>query len=72
MIHADDVKCSHAATIGQMDESAMFYLRSRALDPGAARQILIRAFVLDVVHRMHVAPLREALEAMLNTGEVGS
>ncbi|MGH9869105.1 MAG: Fe-S cluster assembly protein SufD [Candidatus Polarisedimenticolia bacterium] len=71
-IHADDVKCSHAATIGQMDENAMFYLRTRALDPGAARQLLIHAFVVDVLSRLRVVPLRAALETMLSAGEVAS
>jgi Fe-S cluster assembly protein SufD len=48
-IHADDVKCSHGATIGDLDETALFYLRSRGIPAAEARQMLIEAFVLDAV-----------------------
>jgi Fe-S cluster assembly protein SufD len=65
MINADDVKCSHAATIGQMDETSLFYLRSRALGVEDARRLLIRAFIVDVLQRLPVAPLRDALEKAL-------
>ena len=65
MINADDVKCSHAATIGQMDETSMFYLRSRGLDPGTARRLLIHAFVVDVLQRVKVPALRAGLEGLL-------
>jgi Fe-S cluster assembly protein SufD len=56
-IYADDVKCSHGATIGQMDEKALFYLRSRGLDSNTAAHILKSAFltvVLDCVSNDHV------------------
>ena len=48
-IHADDVKCSHGATVGDLDETALFYLRSRGLRPETARRLLIEAFVQDAV-----------------------
>lgn len=51
-IYADDVKCSHGATTGQLDEEPLFYLRSRGLDEKAARQLLIEAFVDEVVEKI--------------------
>ena len=65
-IFADDVKCTHGATVGQLDEEQVFYLRSRGIDEPAARDILTRAFAEDVIKRMNVVPLREQLRALLN------
>ncbi len=48
-IYADDVKCSHGATVGDLDETALFYLRSRGIEPVRARHMLIEAFVQDAV-----------------------
>ncbi len=48
-IYADDVKCSHGATVGELDQDAMFYLRSRGLSTGQARALMLRAFVADVL-----------------------
>ncbi len=53
-IYADDVKCSHGATVGQLDEDALFYLRSRAIDLQMARSLLIHAFAGDVLERMRL------------------
>ncbi len=64
-IYADDVKAAHGATVGQLDEDAMFYLRSRGLDARTAREVLTFAFAGDVVSRMGLAPLRERLEAAI-------
>ena len=47
-IYADDVKCTHGATIGELDEDAIFYLRSRGVSPDEARKILVRAFTSEV------------------------
>jgi Fe-S cluster assembly protein SufD len=47
-IHADEVKCSHGATVGDLDEAALFYLQSRGIDPVAARHMLIEAFATEV------------------------
>ena len=64
-IFADDVKCAHGATIGRLDEKALFYLRSRGIDAGDAREILIRAFAGELVGRLRVEPVRERLERVL-------
>lgn len=63
-IHADEVKAAHGATVGQLDESALFYLRSRGLPPAAARHLLIAAFCAAALADVP-ARLREHLEAML-------
>ena len=64
-IHADDVKCSHGSTIGQLDPDALFYLRSRGLGPDEARSLLSFAFASDIVGRMKVAALRQRLDEYL-------
>lgn len=64
-IFADDVKCSHGATIGQLDDDAIFYLRARGIDADAARHMLIVAFANELVQRVDVAPLRQQLDAAL-------
>jgi Fe-S cluster assembly protein SufD len=64
-IHADDVKCSHGSTIGQLDGDAIFYLRSRGLDVAAARSLLSFAFASDVVLRMSIEHLRQRLDEYL-------
>jgi Fe-S cluster assembly protein SufD len=61
-IYADDVKCSHGATIGQLDEDAIFYLRSRGIGRANARRVLTRAFAGEVVERVQVEALRQELE----------
>ena len=62
-IFADDVKCTHGAAVGQLDDDAIFYLRSRGLDLAQARTILIQAFAGDILGRIRLEPLREQLEA---------
>ena len=62
-IHADDVKCSHGATIGQIDEQMLFYLRSRGIAESAARGILTYGFARDVVERIPRPELREPIGA---------
>jgi Fe-S cluster assembly protein SufD len=62
-IFADDVKCTHGAAVGQLDDDAIFYLRSRGLDLAQARAILIQAFAGDILGRIRLEPLREQLEA---------
>ncbi len=64
-IYADDVKCSHGSTVGELDETALFYLRSRALDEALARSLLIYAFASDVLERMALEPVRRQLERRL-------
>lgn len=65
LIRADDVKCKHGATTGQLDDVALFYLRSRGLDEAAARALLVWAFASDVVSKLKVAPVRESVERFL-------
>jgi len=66
-IYADDVKCTHGATIGQLDEDALFYLCSRGIDRATARSLLIHAFGSEILHRMPVGPVRTGLECLLFT-----
>ena len=61
-IYADDVKCSHGSTIGQMDADVLFYLRSRGLGLDEARSLLSFAFAADVVGRIKIDSLREKLD----------
>jgi Fe-S cluster assembly protein SufD len=64
-IYVDDVRCSHGATTGQLDADALFYLRSRGLDPAAARQVLTAAFLRQGLESIRVPELRARLEARL-------
>src|SRR6202008_3915775 len=61
-IYADDVKCSHGSTIGRLDENALFYLRSRGLSEPRARDLLLRAFALEVLERLPARALAEGLD----------
>ena len=65
-IYANDVKCSHGATTGQLDAAALFYLRSRGLDAAAARALLIRAFAESIVTSIGPAAVRSYLEQLLD------
>jgi Fe-S cluster assembly protein SufD len=60
-ISADDVKCTHGATIGRLDEEAVFYLRSRGLERTAARRLLVHAFAGEILDRVPAQALREGL-----------
>jgi Fe-S cluster assembly protein SufD len=62
-IFADDVKCAHGATVGQLDEEQVFYLTSRGLSPQRARNLLIYAFAAEMIDRIPVPSLVEQLEA---------
>lgn len=64
-IFADDVKCSHGATTGQLDEEALFYLRQRGLGQEDARALLIYAFANDIIQKINVEPLREYLAKLI-------
>jgi Fe-S cluster assembly protein SufD len=64
-IFADDVKCTHGATVGQLDDEQVFYLRSRGIPTDVARDILTVAFAGDVVRRIHIDTLREELGRIL-------
>lgn len=64
-IFADDVKCTHGATVGQISREAMFYLRARGIGRDQARQLLIHAFAEDIIERIEIAQVRQALEQAL-------
>jgi Fe-S cluster assembly protein SufD len=64
-IFANDVKCTHGAAVGQLDDEALFYLRSRGLSNVAARHLLIRAFAADVLNRMPIDAVRSTVEERL-------
>jgi Fe-S cluster assembly protein SufD len=64
-IFADDVKCTHGAAIGQLDEDAIFYLRARGLTYFEARDLLIHAFAGEIIDRVQIGDLKQALEAEL-------
>ncbi len=64
-IYADDVKCSHGAAIGQLDDESVFYLRSRGIGEEQARAVLIRAFANDVFDEIKLEPLHEHLNNLV-------
>lgn len=64
-IYADDVKCNHGSTVGQMDEAALFYMAQRGIGPDEGRLLLQQAFAWDVVLRIGLLPLRQRLMSMV-------
>lgn len=64
-IYADDVKCSHGATTGQLDDEALFYLRARGINEQQARALLLLAFARDVLDDVKIEPLRAYLDARI-------
>lgn len=64
-IFADDVRCTHGATIGQLDEDSVFYLRARGINEAKARRMLIHAFASDVVDRIPYQAVKDYLETIL-------
>jgi Fe-S cluster assembly protein SufD len=65
-IYADDVKCAHGATVGQLDDDALYYLRSRGIDVATARHLLTYAFAKDVLNRIALEAIRGYVEKMLS------
>ena len=65
-IYADDVKCTHGATIGQIEVDALFYLRSRGIDEVSARKLLLFAFASEGLDRMKQGPVRRHVEELIN------
>jgi Fe-S cluster assembly protein SufD len=65
-IFADDVRCTHGATVGQIDQEALFYMQSRGIPAGEARQLLVHAFAGEVLDLMKWQPAREKLAAVLH------
>jgi Fe-S cluster assembly protein SufD len=64
-IFADDVKCSHGATVGDIDEAALFYLRARGIDSGTARQMLIEAFLGEVLERLPEGSVKDGFAKVM-------
>jgi Fe-S cluster assembly protein SufD len=71
-IYADDVKCTHGATIGQIEENALFYLRSRGVDEVSARKLLLMAFASECLDRMREDSVRSGIEKLLSNLRFGS
>lgn len=65
-IYADDVKCTHGATIGQIEENALFYLQSRGIDEASARRLLLLAFASECVERMKTGAARNRVEHLIH------
>jgi Fe-S cluster assembly protein SufD len=65
-IFADDVRCTHGATIGQLDAESLFYMQSRGIGKAQARSLLTQAFAQDIVDRIKVPELRDRLEKVLS------
>lgn len=66
IIDADDVKCSHGATIGQIDEEALFYLRSRGIGLEEARMMMMFGFAHDIVRHVKLEPLRDKIDDLID------
>lgn len=64
-IFADDVKCTHGATIGQLDPESIFYLRARGIGLDVARKMLLHAFASEIVNRISIEPIRDRLDSKL-------
>jgi len=64
-IYADDVKCSHGATVGQLDQNALFYMRTRGIPEDEARMLLMFAFMDDVIDEIRIEPLKDRLRHLV-------
>lgn len=64
-IFADDVKCTHGATVGQLDDESLFYLRARGVDAESARSLLIYGFANDIIRRVEVPDMRARIEHLV-------
>jgi Fe-S cluster assembly protein SufD len=64
-ILADDVRCTHGATIGQLDAEALFYMQSRGIGRRQARDLLTYAFAQDIIDRVKIPALKDQLEKVL-------
>src|ERR1043166_1422083 len=64
-IYADDVKCTHGATVGQLNEESIFYLRARGMSLQTARRMLIHAFAGEIIDRIRCEPVRKELDEVI-------
>lgn len=73
-IYADDVKCSHGATVGNIEKDAIFYLKSRGIDEFTAKNLLLKAFAIDIINKIHnqdwVGIIESDLVKLLNLKEI--
>jgi len=65
-IYADDVKCSHGCTVGQLDEEGLFYLRSRGISEKAAKSLLVHAFAIDILEHIKSEPIRSYVDQLIS------
>lgn len=65
-IFADDVKCSHGCTVGQLDQEGMFYLRSRGIPKKTARALLLQGFVVDILDKIKLQPIRDHVHHLVS------
>ena len=73
-IYADDVKCSHGSTVGQLNDAAMFYMQLRGIDEHEAKLLLEFAFIGEVIDQIKLEPLRDRLHQLVEMrfrGELG-
>ena len=71
VIDCDDVKCSHGSTIGQIDQTALFYMRSRGIPEQEARLMLMQAFMNDVIAGVRMDALKDRLRHLVETHILG-
>lgn len=64
-IYADDVRCSHGATVGQLDEDALFYMQSRGINKRDARLMLMFGFAHEVIQNIKIEPLKERMDNLV-------
>ncbi|HXL11287.1 MAG TPA: Fe-S cluster assembly protein SufD, partial [Gemmatimonadales bacterium] len=67
-IYADDVKCTHGSTVGPLDQTALYYLRSRGLSPETARSLVTYGFAAEILGRMQRPDVRERLDGLVRAG----
>jgi Fe-S cluster assembly protein SufD len=65
-IYADDVRCSHGATVGELEEDHLFYLQARGVDRDTARRLLVAAYIDDAINEIHAEPMRDAMKVLAN------
>ncbi len=71
-IYNDDVKCSHGAATGQLDEEALFYMRTRGIPLAEARMMLMQAFMTDVIDTVNIEGVRDRLRHLVERRFAGA
>ena len=65
-IFADDVKCSHGCTVGQLDEEGMFYMQSRGIPEEMAKSLLLHGFAIDILDKINLLPIRTYVDKLIS------